>query len=130
MNSIYYINRMKKQTQLRVDLNKCKIDKCNQIPVNKSIIEKAKKENKIKSIAIPTSIYSINKCSIDKCKKLQLEYSKLHFENHLLFLKYTNRKLNDFKLNLISNIKKLLRKPKKSNEDIKTALKLIAKFYK
>jgi len=130
MNSIYYINRMKKQVELRNDLNKCKKDKCNQTPVNKSKIEKAEEENKIKSRAIPRAIYSINKCSINNCKELELEYLKLRFENHLLFLKYTNRKLSDSKLNLVSDIKKLLRKPKKSNEDIMTTLKLIAKFYK
>lgn len=48
---------------------------------------------------------------------------KLDFNNYLLFLKYT-------KLNLNYDIKKLLNKPKKSNEDIKILLKLITKFYK
>jgi hypothetical protein len=111
--------------RLNEELNKCKRAKCNQKPLNEVSINKAKNKS-----TIPISIYESSQCSIDKCKKELLKSLKIDFNNYLLFLKYTNRKLSDSKLNLISDIKKLLRKSKKSNEDIMKILKLIAKFYK
>ena len=121
----YLENQRKNGMRLNEELNECKRTKCNQKPLNEFSINKAKDKS-----TIPISIYDSSQCSIDKCKKELLKSMKIDFNNYLLFLKYTNRKLSDSKLNLINDIKKLLRKPKKSNEDIMTTLKLIAKFYK
>ena len=68
---------MKKTTELRQKVDECKKDKCKQIPINYSKINKAKEENKIKSRAIPTAIYSFNKCSMNNCKEIQIKYLKL-----------------------------------------------------
>ncbi len=121
----YLENQRKIGMRLNEELNECKRTNCNQKPLNEVSINKAKNKS-----TIPISIYDTTECSIDKCKKELLNSIKIDFNNYLLFLKYTNRKLRDSKLNLVNDIKKLLRKPKKSNEDIKTILKLIAKFYK
>jgi hypothetical protein len=121
----YLENQRKIGMRLNEELNECKRAKCNQKPLNEVSINKAKNKS-----TIPISIYESSQCSIDKCRKELLKSMKIDFNNYLLFLKYTNRKLTNSELNLISDIKKLLNKQKKSNEDIKTTLKLIAKFYK
>lgn len=100
-----YLEKQRKNgMKLNEELNKCRINKCNQNPINKFNIDKAKNNNKS---TIPISIYNNSQCVINKCNSLLIKVLTTELNNYVLFLKYNN-KLNETKLKEIKNIKKLL----------------------